>query len=311
MHTVAESAMALLVDLAPNSPATTFSLAANAYYAGDFARAEEVMRRMADDPSVRLQSWGHFGLASLAGMRGEVARSLALADTAAQLAVRGGAPAAIYASALHAQRAGLAAGTPERVLPYLSRAIEQAEKEEAPAQRYDAWGLIAQAFAFAGELETTRGLLERMDSLVAAEDFHPSGIGEQVLAVLALQEGRAEKSLEHLRRARAADFGLRIRMRQLLLGDAYAALGRLPEAADQYDSMTTSYLLFWQDSWSEAPLRPLAHERLGAVYVAMGDTISAIQHLAEFVDLWKDADPELQPRVEAARRAIAALSPDQ
>jgi hypothetical protein len=28
------------------------------------------------------------------------------------------------------------------------------------------------------------------------------------------------------------------------------------------------------------------------------------------VELWKDADPELQPRVEAARWAIEALSPD-
>ena len=30
----------------------------------------------------------------------------------------------------------------------------------------------------------------------------------------------------------------------------------------------------------------------------------------KLVDLWKDADPELQPRVEAARRAMEALSPD-
>ena len=39
-----------------------------------------------------------------------------------------------------------------------------------------------------------------------------------------LQEGRAEESLEHLRRARAADFGLQYRTRQLLVGDAYAAV---------------------------------------------------------------------------------------
>ncbi len=32
--------------------------------------------------------------------------------------------------------------------------------------------------------------------------------------------------------------------------------------------------------------------------------------LEAVVELWKDADPELQPRVEAARRAIRALSPD-
>ncbi len=42
-----------------------------------------------------------------------------------------------------------------------------------------------------------------------------------------------------------------------------------------------------------------------------GNTERAIYYYGKLVELWKDADPELQPRVEAARRAIAALSPDQ
>jgi len=46
------------------------------------------------------------------------------------------------------------------------------------------------------------------------------------------------------------------------------------------------------------------------LYEQRGERQKSIQHYAEFVDLWKDADPELQPRVEAARRAIEALSPD-
>ncbi len=58
-------------------------------------------------------------------------------------------------------------------------------------------------------------------------------------------------------------------------------------------------------------MKPLAHERAAAVYRALGDTASAIKHLAAFAELWKDADAELQPRVEAARRAIEALSPDR
>ena len=33
----------------------------------------------------------------------------------------------------------------------------------------------------------------------------------------------------------------------------------------------------------------------------------AAEHYARFVDLWKDADPELQPRVEAAQRRIDLL----
>jgi tetratricopeptide (TPR) repeat protein len=53
-----------------------------------------------------------------------------------------------------------------------------------------------------------------------------------------------------------------------------------------------------------------AYERLGDLYEQRGDTAKAVYYYGKLVELWKDADPELQPRVEAARRAIVALSPD-
>ncbi|MGD2216973.1 MAG: hypothetical protein PVJ64_09455, partial [Gemmatimonadales bacterium] len=58
-------------------------------------------------------------------------------------------------------------------------------------------------------------------------------------------------------------------------------------------------------------LRTPAHERLGSLYLEAGDTVAAARHLAEFVELWRDADPELQPRVEAARRLLAQLVPEE
>lgn len=54
----------------------------------------------------------------------------------------------------------------------------------------------------------------------------------------------------------------------------------------------------------------LAHERLGDIYLTLGDTTAALRHLSAFVELWKDADPDLQPRVQTARRTIARLSTD-
>jgi hypothetical protein len=54
-------------------------------------------------------------------------------------------------------------------------------------------------------------------------------------------------------------------------------------------------------------LRPWAHERLGSLYLQVGDTAAAARHLAEFIELWKDADPELQPRVQAAQRILERL----
>ncbi len=50
---------------------------------------------------------------------------------------------------------------------------------------------------------------------------------------------------------------------------------------------------------------------LGGIYEQLGEEEKAILHYQRFIELWKDADPELHPRVEAARRAIRALSPEK
>ena len=57
------------------------------------------------------------------------------------------------------------------------------------------------------------------------------------------------------------------------------------------------------------PLRlPAAHERLGQLYEAKGNTAKAVEHYRAFIELWKNADPELQPRVAGARRRLAMLT---
>jgi tetratricopeptide (TPR) repeat protein len=48
-------------------------------------------------------------------------------------------------------------------------------------------------------------------------------------------------------------------------------------------------------------------KRLGELYAAKGNTAKAIENYQQFIDLWKDADPELQPAVRAARAKIEEL----
>ncbi|HEX7122860.1 MAG TPA: hypothetical protein VF178_10860 [Gemmatimonadaceae bacterium] len=50
-----------------------------------------------------------------------------------------------------------------------------------------------------------------------------------------------------------------------------------------------------------------AHKRLGELYEAKGDRERAMSHYAAFIDLWKNADPDLQPLVKQARDRLAAL----
>ena len=60
----------------------------------------------------------------------------------------------------------------------------------------------------------------------------------------------------------------------------------------------------WDDLWGNLPA---ALKRLGELYEQRGDTDKAVEYYNEFVELWKDADPELQPQVEDVRERIAKL----
>jgi eukaryotic-like serine/threonine-protein kinase len=49
------------------------------------------------------------------------------------------------------------------------------------------------------------------------------------------------------------------------------------------------------------------YKRLGEFSEERGDKAGALSNYRRFVELWKDADPELQPRVKAVRDRVAAL----
>jgi tetratricopeptide (TPR) repeat protein len=50
-----------------------------------------------------------------------------------------------------------------------------------------------------------------------------------------------------------------------------------------------------------------AHKRLGELYEARGDKQNALANYLQFVEIWKNADPELQPKVAEVRARIARL----
>jgi DNA-binding SARP family transcriptional activator len=90
-------------------------------------------------------------------------------------------------------------------------------------------------------------------------------------------------------------------------------LGRAYEAAGLPDSATMVYerYLTTGDPFrvlSDAAWRAVILRRLGELHAQRGDTALAVKRLSEFVDLWKDADRELQPEVEKARQRITELN---
>jgi tetratricopeptide (TPR) repeat protein len=313
-HALADSALAFLSEkLPPGDYRIAKTAAWNAYYAGDLLLADSLAREMANDSKADPAIGGRLLLAGSAALHGRVGRALALADSAAQLAFEvhsTGWPARW--SLQLTEYASLAAGAPERALPHLEESRSRLTARTLEFEDHQLIGQVASGYALAGDVHSARDLLGVMDSLAAANDFHPTGIGEQVLAVIALQEGRAGDAVEHLRRARAVEFGLHRWEVRWLLAQARTALGQLDEAIAQYDTLTGTYRLqygdlYWGDQYVSFPLRPWAHERLGSLYLEVGDTTAAARHLAAFIELWRAADPELQPRVQAAQARLEEI----
>jgi tetratricopeptide (TPR) repeat protein len=79
------------------------------------------------------------------------------------------------------------------------------------------------------------------------------------------------------------------------------SLGRLPEALEWYASLV-------ETSPFELPYLAIAHLRRAEIYDELDQPDRAAEHYARFVELWSDADPELQPQVAAARARLEELS---
>ena len=307
-HELADSALASMLESYPGVWHTWSTQLSNAYYAGDFERAEQIATDMAMHQDPWPRSFGRYSLASLRAMHGQVGASLALADTSVEFAREFGSVTTEYNILRLVTYAALAAGTPERAQTLLAEVTDPTSLQAPPIRQHLALGFIGAGHAVMGDLAEARRILASMDSLVNASDFHPLGPGEHLRALIALSEDRPEASLEHIRQARAKAFGLLHHGTRLLLADTYAALGRLEEAAAQYDTLTSTYGLSFYDTADYGPIRPIAHERLGSIYLTLGDTTAAIKNLAAFAELWRDADVELQPRVESAERLLSQLA---
>jgi eukaryotic-like serine/threonine-protein kinase len=94
-------------------------------------------------------------------------------------------------------------------------------------------------------------------------------------------------------------------------GVFYAA--EMWDAAGAADSAITYYRLgtdrpFTADDPEGSMYEPVAMRRLGDLYEQRGEKQAALEWYGKFVDLWRDADPDLQPQVRDARQRMARLT---
>jgi len=119
-----------------------------------------------------------------------------------------------------------------------------------------------------------------------------------IIETAATDPARAAAELEAFRAGRRCP-----RCYTFELGALHARAGQMQQAAAVWEE----FIARPESEWDVGLIYALTHERLGEAYDALGDRERAALHYARFAELWKDADPELQPRVRYARERAAAL----
>jgi tetratricopeptide (TPR) repeat protein len=163
---------------------------------------------------------------------------------------------------------------------------------------------LAAIFARAGRLAQAKHLLAEFETSV------PEGIRRgdferhRAAGAIAYAEGRTRDALAAYRRWHDEAFcgtcGL------FEIATIYDGAGQQDSALATYEGIVSTPRLWGllNNFYTLAP----TYKRLGELYEARGDPAKARAYFGRFVDLWKDADPELQPSVTDARAALKRLS---
>ena len=293
----------------PNNPVALRSPGMIAATRGDFDRAEqignEIEPRVASSRTGMIQQRGF--MANLATTRGRIREGLRLRQDQRERAAQTGAGAlsrlnigmdsvmvmAVVLEDLPAARAMLDRAlrrAPIDSVPYLDRDYGQylrvaaLVKDTARARQYHAANRKA--------WEDVGNLLDR-PTMEALDD-----------ATLAYGEARYADALASVERASR----LPTDRKDVVELQRFLALDRM-QAVDSAIASGERFLVFpvSQRLQLDAHFRAGVLQRLGEMHEAKGNVDKALSHYQAFVELWKNADPELQPRVRDVRSRIERL----
>jgi tetratricopeptide (TPR) repeat protein len=130
-----------------------------------------------------------------------------------------------------------------------------------------------------------------------------------VLAKIYFEQGSAEKAWEELERMElegwlqdGTEIVTSLAYERYLRAQILKSMGRYDDAIRWLSTLGNLSL-----SLCEIPYKAPKHFLLAEIYEALKQPEKAIEHYNYFINLWKNCDPELLPKVEEAKARIARL----
>ncbi|HVH67567.1 MAG TPA: hypothetical protein VM716_06830 [Gemmatimonadales bacterium] len=166
------------------------------------------------------------------------------------------------------------------------------------------YSMLAWFYASAGEPERARRLIAEYERAVPEGLRRGNPFRHEALAALALATGRIDDAIRSYRafydESGCAACGL------YDLGRAYEQ-AKLPDSARLvYERAVTTP---WMSKLYEVALTLApTYRRLGELYETAGDRGRALQNYSRFVDLWRNADPDLRTQVRDVKARMARLN---
>jgi eukaryotic-like serine/threonine-protein kinase len=254
------------------------------------------------EPTIRAQTvWFQSDLARLHGRIGESGRLMA---RAIELSSQAGMQGAVLRQAItDALAAAWFLGDSARAVRLLDDAlrrdpISRLSMTEAP------YTGVVDAYALAGRPDRARSIMSEWDARRrASPSIRDSSRAHEMRGYIALYAKRYAEAQSELRAADAVGCPI---CNAAMLARAYDLDGKPDSAITVYERYLNTPVLERPefDGW----FVPAVHKRLGELYETKDQRDKALAHYRTFIELWKNADPELQPQVTSAKQRVAALT---
>jgi tRNA A-37 threonylcarbamoyl transferase component Bud32/tetratricopeptide (TPR) repeat protein len=240
-----------------------------------------------------------------AATHGKLSEALKLNYEAALISVKRGFPGAILGTSIDsAMVQAWFLGNDDKALKLLAAGLQRTPLSTLPplSRPYES---LAQVYGLAGRADLARGMLAEFDKNAGSMTAeNAAATRHSINATIAIAEKRYADAAKE---AQAADFGACTECIQPILGYAYDLAQQSDSAIAAFTRYTSSTSILNKMS-SDQYFLALSYRRLAELWENKGDKVKAAAYYTKFIDLWKNADPDLQPKVLEAKRRLAKLT---